>query len=162
MADLHLKDSYYFYLDSISFTQRYHSNNNALDFTSEVLDPVFLNSTEYEIALTEITWISPKGPNFENFKTLSYNVEPNPPIPDYEMYVLCDIVTPDIQVGARLLPLLRIVREPTVFQNLYYVNLSVDFIQRIRIYLRTVDNSTPDFKIGGLRCGLHIRKKNSE
>lgn len=154
------KDSYYLHLDSISFSKNYYINNQHFDFTSEILDPIIVNSDNYEVAITEIAWIDFKDEILS--KTfLDFIITDPVPLPAYEMYVLCDIIKPEVQVGARLLPMLRIVKEPTIFQHLYYIPLSRGFINTIRIYVRKPDNSVPDLKIGGLRCTLHIKKKES-
>lgn len=160
-----LKDSYYMYLDSSSFKKSYYSNNSPWDFTSKLLEPIFLNSTSYEVAITEITWIPKDIIIDEDTPEFGY-IPPNnqnnpPPLPNYEMYVLSDIIGSEIQVGNKVLPLLRIVKEPTVFQHLYYMPVSPYYIDRIRIYIRKYDNSYPDLEIEAVRCTLHIRKKES-
>lgn len=150
-----LKDSYYFYLDCYSFSRKYYPNNTFFDFTSKILDPISLDRNKYEMAILEIFWSSSKlsGEN---------TLEPSTGLPNTELYVMTDIVTKEVQVGQSYLPLLRVVTEPTTFREPYYLPLSRDYIDTIRIYIRNPDGLAPDFEVGGMRCTLKIRRKGTK
>lgn len=156
------KDSYFLYLDSVSFSQKYYIQNSPLDFISNVLDPIFLKGFEYEVALAEITWKGVdrlRGINYSDTFLDFGGSSTVQPVSNQDIYVLCDIISPEVQVGDKFLPLLRVVKEPMIFQTLYYFPLNRDYIEQIRIYLRKSDNTLPELKLGAVRCILHIRKK---
>lgn len=132
--------SEYIFLSSQAFISKVYPQNQPFDFISTVLNPLQLDSESWEVALTEIDWKQ---------KDIKLNED---------LYVMTDIVAGEIQVGTLFPQILRIITEPTIFTQPYYVKLSRGYIDSIRIYIRLGDNSEPDYAISSLRCTLHFRK----
>ena len=128
----------YFFLTSNSFKNVYPLNS-AFDFTVDIPS---LQPAKYEIALMEIAW------------TLS---DENVELPT--LCVFCDIATHNSFVKNSLLPLLRIVDEPAVFNIPYYIEMKEEYVNRIRIYMCNVNGEKLTIEPSFLRCTLHIRKQ---
>lgn len=136
--------SKYIYLDSFSFKNNMYIENRACDFLSNILQPDLLSKNLWEVALTEIDWL-PSSFQFSE-----------------DVYIMTNIVRKNTQVGNFTPEILRILRQPTVFKRPYYMDLSCDYIDAIRIYIRKGDNTEPDNEsLTSLRCTLHFRKKRS-
>lgn len=136
--------SKYIYLSSQSFKSDIYVNNCSFDFTNNILYPFKLELHNWEVALTEISW-SPT--NYQS---------------ETDLYVMSDIVDRSIQVGTFFPGILRIIRKPTIFSKLYYVPISREYINSIRIYVKLENNTKPETTItGNRRCTLHFRKRKT-
>lgn len=129
----------YFFLSSNAFKNIY-PNNSPWDFTSEIYRPVQVSGKGYKIALTEIEW------------------DIDDKLPKKDMYVYCDLLDHETLTSESYLPLLRIVKEPLSFVKYYFMDVSRDYISRIRIYIRMEDGSVPQFETNHLRCTLCLKK----
>lgn len=134
--------SRYIFLNSTAFKTDMFPENQPTDFLSRIYNPLQLDVKNWEVALTEINW-KPDSIKF--------------PV---DIYVMSDIAKRVTQVGQEFPELLRILDEPSVFIRPYYVDLSHDFIDSIRVYLRTEDNHIPvQSSLESVRCTLHFRRK---
>ena len=107
-----------------------HPSNSNYDFTVELERTIY---GQFSIALVEI---------FCN------------QIPE-ELYVFCDIVEPSF-VHDKMLPLLRVVRQPNEFIHLHQIRSSRALIQRIRIFVLNRTLSSPQFDSGAITCTLKL------
>ena len=119
----------YIYLSSDDSLE-YFPNNTNFDFTVELAQEF---RGAYRLALCEIYF--------------------TPAIED--LYVFCDVCSRS-RVLDDLLPLLRIVRAPGEFANLYYQELTRPILQRIRLYIRDKSLNIPSTDIGTVRCTLRL------
>ena len=134
--------SRYIYLSSDGFKKNFYPSNNSFDFINPLHRPIFANTERWEVALTEIFW-EPADVKFSE-----------------DIYVMSDIIPPEVQVAESLVRLLRIIRKPIRIKNPYYLPISSDLIENIRIYLRTGGDRIPKEKdITKLRCTLHFKMK---
>ena len=108
----------------------YHPDNTSFDFTVELSHEI---KGSHKVALCEIDF-EPTGE---------------------DLYIFCDVCD-DSHVLDRSLPLLRITDSPGEFSNLYFHNITRSFVQRIRIYIRNQNLSTPSTSIGPVRCTLVV------
>lgn len=125
----------YLFLSSRDSTD-FHSENYAWDFTVDLVQ--CLNTRgNWQCALTEIEF--DKG--FSG-----------------DLYVYSDICTGS-SVREHSLPILRIVKKSAIFRRPYYMEVSRDFIQRVRVYIRDKNGNIPTFVSKELRCSLHLREQ---
>ena len=120
----------YLFLSSDDCTS-IHPGNNAWDFTVEL--NLHLQG-QWECALTEI----------------DYKGSPS------ELYVYSDLCA-DSFVTGKYLPVLRIVKKPTNFKKPYFIPVGQEFLNRIRVYIRTAEGQIPSFQPKRLRCTLRLR-----
>lgn len=113
-----------------------HPANSPWDFTVDLKHNVHLKG-EWEIALMEI--------NYEG--------------PSTKLYIFSDLCS-DSHVGNNYLPLLRIVQHSSSFKNPYFIPVPRDFVDRIRVYIRTEKGEIPSFVPSQLRCTLQVRQKH--
>lgn len=120
----------FLFLSSTNSLQ-YHPDNTGTDFTVELPHVVH---GQYECALSEIF--------YDNFQD--------------DLYVYSDICEQNV-VHNDYKPILRIVTQPGEVQSLYFMPVSRDSVQRIRIYLRDKDFKTPQVSLNTVRCTLVFR-----
>lgn len=137
-----LKMSRYIYLDCFSFKHNMYSQNTPYEFISNIMHPLDINKNLWEVALCEIDW------------------KPHNALSEEDLYVMSDIVARNTQVGLYYPEILRTVRAPTIFNQPYYMDISRDYIDTIKMYIRTATNEPPDkHLLTSVRCVLHFRKK---
>lgn len=129
----------YLFLSSNAFKNIYPLNS-PWDFTAEINRPIQASGNRYKIALTEIEWNDDSS------------------VPKKDMYVYCDLLDHDTLTSESYHPLLRIVKEPCSFVKYYFMDVSRDYISRIRIYIRMEDGTVPQIDLSHLRCTLYLKK----
>lgn len=111
-----------------------HPNNHAWDFTTDLKTYVPLVG-RWECALMDIRYT---GKN-------------------EELYVYTDLCQSSY-VSDSYLPILRIISNSTsTFTNPYFIPTSLDYVNQIRVYIRTKEGNIPSFTPKHLRCTLQIQ-----
>ena len=111
-----------------------HPKNFAWDFTVD-LKKIIPLSGNWECALVDLKYTGNYG----------------------DLYVFSDICEPNY-VSERYLPILRVTDQGSnSFSYPYYMKISRDHIDRIRIYIRGGDGKIPSKNPDHLRCTLHLR-----
>ena len=108
----------------------YHPSNKSWDFTVELPHAI---EGQWKCALGDI----------------SYNTTEN-------LYVFCDLCEQSYIRGGTL-PILRYVTQPKEFTNLYYFNVNLSHIKRVRIFIRNNNMEIPSDDIGPVRCTLILK-----
>lgn len=131
----------YLFLSSGDFKNVF-PHNLPYDFTCILSKPVRTDNRHILFAaLTEIDWENEENENKE------------------DLYVYCSVLNHDTLINESYLPLLRIVSEPIVISLPYYMKLTPEYFNRIRIYIRLKNGEIPQLKLNNLRCCLHIKSK---
>lgn len=112
-----------------------HPDNSAWDFTID-LKQYFHLKGKWECALMDIDYDGPPS----------------------QLFVFSDLCS-DSYVTDSYLPLLRIVKKPATFKRPYFISIPRNFVDRLRVYIRTKDGQLPSFAPERLRCTLRIRER---
>ena len=129
-----------------------HSSNKWYDFTAEIPKQITLKDIDnYQIALCDISESECTNKKKDEENTLTSLIKP--------WYVYCDVVQPSLIGEENYYPLLNIVTKTGPISKRCYMDISRDYINRIRIYIRDKKGSLPTDTISCLRCTLHLRKR---
>ena len=120
----------YLYLESTDSLTN-HPTNLPWDFTIELQKPLV---GEWKVALGEIDYTSQNE----------------------DLYLFTDICELN-HIRDTEQQILRIVQEPCVFQSPYFLDLSRQNIQRIRIFIRNSSFEIPSYDIGRVRLTLMLK-----
>ncbi len=131
---LAIKENMYLFLSS-SDCQDSHPGNHSWDFTIDLKKFIQLKG-EWECGLVDVDYTGPFG----------------------DLYVFSDLCS-DSYVCNNYLPLLRIINNSQTFTKPYFIDVSRDFVDHIRVYIRTKDGRIPSFTPEVLRCALELRQK---
>ena len=126
----------YLFLSS-SDCKKSHPNNNAWDFTVDLTTYLQLNDI-WECALTDINYAGDFG----------------------DLYVFTDLCASSY-VNNSYLPILRVTSSASVFNAPYFIEIPRNFIERIRVYIRTRNGNPPSFTPEHLTCTLRLRRKHA-
>ena len=138
-------EDHYFFLSSVSTLS--HKTNHFFDFTVEFPQTINLSSELWQLGLSQIS-----------FSKRESSISPN-------MYVCCDIISPSFcdNNTSQILRFIPIQKGKTNinFGNIFYHDVVPNYIIKIRIYIRPLDEIKKSFKVETLYCTLHLRQKNN-
>ena len=111
-----------------------HPNNHAWDFTIDIKSYIPLKGI-WKCALMDIDYDGEK---------------------EEDLYIFSDLCAPSYVTSSHL-PVLRVVNKPNPgFCYPYFIPVGRDFVDRIRIYIRTRTGNIPSFTPKILRCTLYL------
>ena len=136
---------YYIYIHSpanISY------KNNFFDFTVDFPQSIDLSKSDWELGLCEFSFTKAKISTAEKC--------PN-------MFLCCDIIAHSF-CNNKSIPVLRFIPEMKGkhfrnFDFVYYFDVIVKYLDRIRIYIKDNDGDMSSFEDEILYCTLHLREK---
>ena len=123
----------YLYLNSQD-SQSTQPLNNAYDFTIDLPQPIIHNG-KWKCALAEIIF--------------SQSIR-------QDLYIYCDVCDYSY-VRNTYGPILRIVKGSKVYAKPLYIPLKIQYLSRIRIYIRDENGQTPSDPLKQSRCTLLIK-----
>lgn len=134
-----MKSDFYVHLSALD-SKEYFPDNQVDHFTVKLPEILHLDGN-WQVALCEI--FHPYGTRPQVLLALTN---------------ICN----DTIVGEKKLPLLRIFRTPKrqghiEFSQLHYKSVTVEAIDRITIYIKTVKGEDPSFTSKALSCTLHFQ-----
>ena len=133
-----------FYIFANSKPNKYYKKNSFINFTYILPQVVDVSEGDWEIALCDLFFIKTK--------------ERSP-----SMFICCDIIqayftSEGNEQVLRFIPEMK-GRFNRCFQNTYYMDIIPDYLDKIRIYIKTLNNENSSFDNETLYCTLHVREK---
>ena len=123
----------YLFLNS-NDTKSLHPNNSQFNFTVELPTPLELHGN-WKCALAEISYPKSIG---------------------QELYVYCDICEYSY-IADGYKPILEIVKDGDIYNQLFYIPITNPFVSRIQIYIKDQTGNQPSVDIKLFMCTLKIK-----
>ena len=130
--------------------KKVYPGNTSTNFYVDIANPLYCSpKTNYEIALIQMFFYVKPG-----------NAPDTLPIVEFDkpLCVFCDLVESSF-VFDKNKSVLRIVNEVGEYLDPFYMTLSRDYISRIHVYIKTLNNEFPQYDDYVLRCALHLKEK---
>ena len=132
-----MESQFYVHLSSHD-SKQYFPRNNTSRFTIKLPEILHLIG-QWEVALCTITLPKMK--------------------PQNKKVLVCSDLCGESIIGEKRLPLLRVLvgKVPTSFENLQYIPVRQQDIDRITIYIDSATGSQVSFEAGECECSLHFK-----